>query len=118
MKQKKTNYHLIGLVEELKKVSAENGVSIWKRIALDLEKPTRSSRIVNLSRLNKYTKDKDVVVVPGKVLGTGELEHNITVAAFSFSGSAKEKINSNGKTMTLRELLSSNPKGQKIKIIG
>lgn len=118
MNKSKTNYQLKMLVEELKKISAENGVSIWKRVALDLEKPTRSSRIVNLSRLNRYTKDRDIVVVPGKVLGTGELEHNITVAAFSFSDSAREKINSVGKALTLKELSSSNPKGQKIKIIG
>ena len=118
MERAKTNYQLKGLIEELKKVSAENGTALWKRIALDLEKPTRSSRIVNLSRLNRYTKDKYVVVVPGKVLGTGELDHNVTVAAFSFSGSAKEKINSNGKAMTLRELLNTNPKAQKVKIIG
>lgn len=114
----KTNYQLRGLIEELKKASAENGVHIWKRVAVDLEKPTRSSRIVNLSRLNRFTKDKDVVVVPGKVLGTGEIEHNVTVAAFSFSESAKVKINNNGKAMTLKELLASNPKGQKVKIIG
>lgn len=117
--RKKTNYQLSGLIEELKKISAENDAAIWKRVALDLEKPTRSSRIVNLSRLNMHTNDKDIVVVPGKVLGTGELEHSVTVAAFAFSDSAKAKISStNGKAMSLKELMNSNPKGQKIKIIG
>ena len=115
---KKTNYNLKSLIEEMKKVSSEQNVKIWKRIAVDLEKSTRAKRIVNISRLNRYTGENEVVVVPGKVLGTGDLNHKLTVAAFSFSDSAKEKINSNGKAITLSELLQSNPKGNKIKIIG
>ncbi len=116
---RKTNYHLRGLIEELKKTSAEQNVKIWKRVAQDLEKTDQSKRIVNLSRLDRFTGDNEVVVVPGKVLGTGELGHKVTVAAFSFSESAKTKITQNkGKAMTLKELISSNPKGQKVRIIG
>ena len=115
---KKTNNNLRTLIEELKKASSEQNAKIWKRIALDLEKSTRAKRIVNLSRLDRYTAENEIVVVPGKVLGTGDLNHKLTVAAFSFSESAKEKINSNGKTLSLSELLQSNPKGNKIKIIG
>lgn len=114
----KTNYHLRTLIEELKKTSSEQNVKIWKRIASDLEKSTRAKRIVNLSRLSRYTKENEVIVVPGKVLGTGDLDHKLTVAAFSFSDSAREKINSNGKALTLQELLQKNPKGSKVKIIG
>ena len=114
----KTNINLRNLIGELKKVSSEQDVKIWKRLALDLEKSTRSKRIVNLSRLDRFTSDNEVIVVPGKVLGTGDLNHKLTVAAFSFSESAKEKINTKGKTMSLSELLQSNPKGNKIRIIG
>jgi large subunit ribosomal protein L18e len=114
----KTNYQLRSLIEELKKTSSEQNVKIWKRIALDLEKPTRAHRIVNLSRLSRYTKANEVIVVPGKVLGTGDLDHKLTVAAFSFSESAREKINSNGQALTLQELVQKNPKGSKVKIIG
>lgn len=114
----KTNTHLSSLIEEMRRLSTEQDVAIWNRIAKDLEKPTRIQRIVNLSRLERFTKDNDIVVVPGKVLGTGDLTHKITVAAFSFSDSAKEKINSSGKAITLKELLQSNPKGSKVKILG
>ena len=115
---RKTNSNLRALIDELKKVSSEQDAKIWKRVALDLEKSTRAKRIVNISRLNRFTAKDEVIVVPGKVLGTGDLDHKITVAAFSFSDSAREKINSNGKAMTLSELLQSHPKGNKIKIIG
>ena len=114
----KTNQNLKTLISEMKKVSSEQNVKIWKRVASDLEKPTRSRRIVNISRLNKYTESDDVIVVPGKVLGTGVLGHKLTVAAFSFSDSAKEKINDNGKAVSIIQLLQDNPKGKKVKIIG
>ena len=53
----------------------------------------------NLYKLNKFTKDNEVVIVPGKVLAVGDIDHPITVAAFTFSGSAQEKINKVGKTI-------------------
>lgn len=115
---KKTNIQLQSLIEEMKKTSSEEQANLWRRVAGDLEKPTRGKRVVNLSRLNRFTKENEVVVVPGKVLGTGDLAHKLTVAAYSFSESAKEKINSNGKAITLKELLQSNPKGKKVRIIG
>jgi len=115
---KKTNQHLVNLINEMKKVSNEQNVKLWKRVATDLEKATRRTRVVNLSRLDKYTKSDEVVVVPGKVLGTGELNHKLTVAAFSFSESAREKIAGKGQVLSLAELLKQNPKGSKIKIIG
>ncbi|MBR9690597.1 50S ribosomal protein L18e [Candidatus Woesearchaeota archaeon] len=113
------NQQLTSLVQELKKVSAEKKVNIWKRIAKDLEKPTRIRRIVNLSKINRFTKANDVVVVPGKVLGSGEIDKKLTVAAYQFSGSAEKKIkDAKGNALTLDELAKKNPKGAKVKIIG
>ncbi|GAG29486.1 unnamed protein product, partial [marine sediment metagenome] len=45
-----TNEHLRKLIAELKKLSIEQNAAIWKRIALELERPTRQRRIVNISR--------------------------------------------------------------------
>jgi len=114
-----TNIYLRNLITQLKKVSHKENAPLWLRIASDLEKPTRQRRIVNLSRISRYTKENDVVVVPGKVLGAGELKHPITVVAFSFSGAAKERIEqANGKAITIEEMLVQNPKGKGLKIIG
>ena len=63
----KTNIQLLKLVEELKKQASVENVKVWKRLALDLEKPTRQRRIVNIYKINKYTKPEETVVVPGKV---------------------------------------------------
>ena len=114
-----TNPVMNNLIGELKKRSIDQEANIWKRIALDLEKPTRKRRVVNLSRINKYTKENETIVVPGKVLGSGILEHKITIAAYNFSQSALEKINKAGaKVVDLEDISKENPKGKKIRIIG
>lgn len=113
-----TNPVLSGLIQELKKKANEHGVNIWKRIAEDLSKPSRSRRIVNLYKINKHTKENETVIVPGKVLSVGDLDHNVTVAAFAFSGSAAEKINKVGKAISINELIQEDPKGKRIRILG
>ena len=113
-----SNIVLSSLIQELRKKANEHKANIWKRIADDLEKPTRKRRIVNVYKINKFTKDNETVIVPGKVLAVGELDHNVTVAAFTFSGSASEKINKVGKAIPINELLKEDPKGKKIRILG
>ena len=114
-----TNSVLAGMIEELKKRSSDQKVNLWKRIALDLEKPTRQRRVVNLSSLSRFTKENEVIVVPGKVLGAGNLNHKITISAFQFSEGAKEKIEKTGaKVVSLMDLSKENPTGKGIRIIG
>ncbi len=114
-----TNPILLGLIEELRKKGNEQKVAIWKRVANDLERPTRQRRVVNLSSISRYTKENEIVVVPGKVLGSGDLNHKITISAFQFSGGAKEKIEKAGaKIVPLLELSKENPNGKRIRIMG
>lgn len=114
-----TNQGTKVLIQELRKESSTRKAALWRRIADDLEKATRSRRIVNVSRLARYTKPNEVIVVPGKVLGSGELNHSITVAALSFSKAAKEQITAaKGKAITIDELLKQTTKPADIKIIG
>jgi len=114
-----TNPLLISLVQELKKKSMEEKVGIWKRVAEDLEKPTRQRRIVNLYSIDKHTKDGEFVVVPGKVLGTGEISKKVNVAAFSFSQSALDKISKfGGKALSIQELMKQNGKGKDVRVLG
>lgn len=112
----KTNKHKEALILKLKQHSQSEKSNFWQRIASELEKPTRETREVNLDKLNKCTKENEIVLVPGKILGTGKLEHNVTVASFSQSESAKEKLKNN--LTTIEDLLKKDPKGKKIRIIG
>ena len=114
-----TNPLLRDLIGELKKRSNEQEVNLWKRIALDLEKPTRNRRAVNLSRINRHTKENEVVVVPGKVLGSGDLNHKLTISAYQFSEQAKDKLEKSGaQIVSLLDLSKEKPDGKNIRIIG
>lgn len=112
------NVQLETLVRGLKRLSLEQGVRLWKRVATDLEKSSRRRRVVNVFKLDQYTKDGDIVVVPGKVLGEGEFTKKVTVAAYRFSEDAKAKIAKSGKAISIDELMKQNPKGQKVRILG
>ncbi len=120
MKKAKTvNPELIGLAHFLKSQGRENKAEIWSDLAERLIKPRRKRIAVNLSRLNRYTKRNDIVVVPGKVLASGEITHPIKVTAFTFSAKAREKIaDARGKCLSFPDLVKKNPKGSNVKIIG
>ena len=118
MKHINKNGRLAQLIKDLKQLSIEQDVKLWKRIALDLEKPTRQRREVNVYKLDQYTKDGEQVIVPGKVLGMGELGHKVDVAALSFSEEAKSKISAQGSVLSIEELMKKNPKASKVRILG
>jgi len=114
-----TNPLLKNVIMELKKRSNEQSVNLWKRIAKDLEKSTRQRRIVNLSRINRYTKENDTIIVPGKVLASGYLNHKLTISAYQYSDQAKNKIEKAGaRIIPLLEISKEKPNGKKIRIIG
>jgi len=114
----KTNPQLKDLIGELKKEASEKSIKLWKRLATDLEKPTRQRKAVNLNKINLLTKENEIVVVPGKVLSNGELQHKVTIAALNFSAQAAEKIkNSDSQIFTIRELMKNNPEGKNVRIL-
>ena len=118
MTLKKTDPNLVSLVDDLKRSSRENGADIWRDIALRLEKPRRNWAEVNLSKLERFTSDGDVVVVAGKVLGAGAISKKITVAAYDFSDSAKKGIaEAGGSNLTIMELVKQIPNGSGVKIM-
>lgn len=107
------------LIRELKKSAREEKAEVWKALAKELSRPRRSRREVNIWRINQNTKDGEIIVVPGKVLGDGRLDHRIKIAAFKFSDNAIDKIEkSGGKYMSISDLVKENPKGSNIRIIG
>lgn len=107
------------LITELNILSSKSNAPVWKRLALDLEKPTRKRRVVNLSRINKYGKENEIIIVPGKLLASGELDKKITVAAWQFSEQAKIKISeAKGTCLSIPELMKKNLKPSQMRIIG
>ncbi|MFX1503238.1 MAG: 50S ribosomal protein L18e [Promethearchaeota archaeon] len=108
-----SNYYIRKLIRNLWKTK----IRIWKKVSKKLSGPRRNRVKANLYRVNKKTKKNDVIVIPGKVLGMGELDHTLTIACLDYSKSAKKKIESSGsKLLTIEELLEQNPKGSGVKV--
>lgn len=110
-----TNPVLRRLARKLRAKGKDLDVPLWLDVADRLFKPRRSRAELNLSRINRHTNDGDTVVVPGKVLGSGKMDHSVKVAAFKFSSRARRRIQaSGGKTMEIGELVEENPDGNDI----
>ena len=115
---KSTNPELIQLIRFLRKQSNENEAKIWRDVANHLAKTRQNRAAVNLSRINRHTQKSDMIVVPGKILGAGAIEHSVTVAALNASEKAKEKLKAaKAKYLSIPELVEKNPKGANVKII-
>ncbi|MFQ5815682.1 MAG: 50S ribosomal protein L18e [Candidatus Hydrothermarchaeaceae archaeon] len=117
-KSKSSNPVLIGLIREMNKKAYEEKTAAWRDLAGRLSKPSSRRAAVNIARIARHTEKKDVVAVPGKVLGSGTLDHPVTVAAFEFSTQARKKIlSAGGKCISLGELMDKKPRGTSVRIM-
>ena len=91
-----TNPILAKLIEDLREKGYKENVPFLIEIAKKLETSSRVRPEVNLTKLDKICKENETVIVPGKVLSTGNLKKPLTVAAASFSMSSIEKIQKAG----------------------
>ena len=113
-----TNPVLRRLVRELRAAGKKQRVRLWIDLAERLERPRRARAEVNLSQLSRYSGEGNTIVVPGKVLAAGKLNHAIFVAAFKFSGAARRKITTaGGKTLTIQQLVEQNPNGKDVRLM-
>ncbi len=83
----------------------------YKAIVEKLERSTRQRIEANIIKLDKLCKKGEAVVVPGVVLGNGEITKPVTVYAWRFSATAKEKIEkAGGKALPIEKLLDAKEK--------
>jgi large subunit ribosomal protein L18e len=95
----------------------DQDVPVWSSVAENLGKVNRDRAEVNLSDIERVAEDGETVVVPGKVLGSGYLNKDVTVAAFKASNSAKNQINDGGQFMFIQDLVEENPEGEEVRIV-
>jgi large subunit ribosomal protein L18e len=114
-----TNEELIDLIRLLKRRHGEGDGRLWRAVAEKLER-ARSQRIeVNIGSIARSTSANDTILVPGKVLGYGTINHPVKVAAFKFSATAANAIaGAGGECFTIRQLMETNPAGSGIKMLG
>ena len=114
-----TNQVVIRMASDLKKASSKNDAPIWAKLAEYALKPSIARRDLNLNRIAQLTKENDIVVFPGKVLGTGNIPHKITLFSFSISNSAAAKVLENGgKLISHVDLIKQNPTGKGVVLLG
>jgi len=103
----------------LRNALKKNKVPIWKAVIKELSRSRSNRREVNIGELAHVTKDKEVVIVPGKILGSGEISHKLTVWCFTISEVATKKIlDAGGKILPLDSLIKKYPDGKGVRIIG
>ena len=86
----------------------EQNYALSSRLVRFVDLPKRSRLSVSLYKINKFTKDGETIIVPGKVLHTGVLQHKVRIAAVSCSQKAKEAIHTSGSSMIgLQDALKS-----------
>jgi large subunit ribosomal protein L18e len=112
----KTNPRLQRLIADCK-AAARSGAGVWGDVADRLEKPRRTHAEVNLGRIERYAREEETVIVPGKVLGSGALRKDVTVAAVDFSGTARTKISQVGEAIDLEQALEQNPDGSDVRVM-
>lgn len=103
----KMNPILVETLIKLKKTNPE--------VAKYLARPIKKGIEKNLSEING---EKESVLIPGKVLGTGDLNKKIKIVAWKFSGSAIEKIKKSGsEAILIRDEMRKNPELKNLKIL-
>ena len=113
------NQVVLHMIKDLKQASKKNEAPIWSKLAEIALKKSSSKRTVNLTRINKITKENDVLFVPGKILGTGNLSHKLTLSSFSMSTNAANKIiKAGGNVMAYSDMIKKFPTGKGVIIFG
>jgi len=110
--KRKTHLELVETIRLAKKTKA------WFAIAEALSSPRKNHSEINLSEIDKNSKEGEFIVVPGKVLSQGEISKKIKIAAVNFSERAKEKLlNSKCEVVYISDEVKKSPEAKGIKIL-
>jgi large subunit ribosomal protein L18e len=110
--KRKSNTHLASIIRE-----GMHSPS-WKHLAIILSRGTRSYVSANLNQIDSLTKEGDTVIIPGKVLSSGDLSKKIRIVSLSISHSAKEKLKkTKSEYATIAEEMKINKKAEGVKIL-
>ena len=114
----KENSFRIRLGKDLGRHSKKSSQRLWKDLSKDVLGSRKNRPSVNVAEISRNSKEGERVVVGGKVLGAGSIDHKVTVAAYSFSQGAKMKIKASGGTcMNLREFMETSTNVKDVKVI-
>jgi len=105
------------VIKALRAAHKDNNAPIWLKLA-KLVKSSYKNNVININKIDKQTKEHDVIICPCKVLGTGVMSHKIILASFGISLTAVNKIvYSGGKVVDFTYMINKFPTGQGVMII-
>jgi large subunit ribosomal protein L18e len=115
----KPNELRIKMGRELERQSKKSKQNIWKDVSETILSSRKNRASVNVADISRNSEDGSKVIVPGKVLGAGSIDHRVTVAAISFSVGARAKIiASGGSCVDIAEFAKATPKVKDVVILG
>lgn len=110
--RRKTNPTLADAIKNARKNKS------WVKLAHVLSGASRKHASINLEQIDKQTKAGDTILVPGKILGSGDITKKIKICALGISASALSKLKaSKSEFITIGEEIKSNAKAEGIKVI-
>ncbi len=89
----------------------ENGtnVNLSRSAIFRAQKPRRERTKVTLLKLEKYVKDNENIIIPGKVLGTGKITKKFNISAIEYSESSLQKLQEAGcKIVDIESMMKNN----------
>ena len=109
---------LSDMIRFLKIKGRENKARIWSIAADQLSRPRRARAVLNLNHVSRSTNPNSLVLVPGKLLGSGAINHRVVIGAFEYSAVAREKVEgAGGQCMALKDFVARYPKGSNVTIM-
>jgi len=116
-KNKESN-EIADTIDTLVRVSRESNSTIWRDIAERLSGGSRRYASINVGKINRLSKEGDIVIVPGSVLGSGVINKKVTLSALKISKSAMEKLQRSGSSFKpIKQFATENPKVKNPKIL-
>jgi large subunit ribosomal protein L18e len=117
LKITKANQVLRSSIVLLQRKGRSEKAAIWREAAKLLASGRATWPEVNVGNLS-HVGEVSAVFVPGKVLGTGDLDKKLDVGAFSFSAAARSKIErAGGKVLSVEEFVRQYPQGSGVALV-
>jgi large subunit ribosomal protein L18e len=114
----KSNKMLRSQAVMLERLGRKQKIGIWRDAAAYLGATTQNETAVNVTRLARAEDGDGPLFVPGKVLGSGPLEKKLVVGAFSYSATARRKIEAaGGEALTIEAFVKRFPDGSGVRIV-
>lgn len=116
--ERKSNPELRRLIRELYRQGRNHQTPLWEAAAERMDRARHARRPVNVGHLDRIAKPKDVLLVPSKLLASGNISKPVTVAALAYSPGAREKVVAAGGTvLSLHELLVKHADAKGVRLV-